>query len=239
MCTACTRRAHTPRSRAQHAQVARMLGVHWSRHAQAACLMSRPKTLVATLKHHKAARTMSRHQIGVATPLIPIQVATSKQGRDFVSLANPRASRDANPMTRPLGRPSQVATPTPCRDLPSDPITQIRSRPQNGVATSVPNKPGRDVNSMSRPPFQPNQNNEVATSKRGHDTKSPVSSCDAKIPKLPSLRPTATQPCRDATSWSRPHAQTSQVATSDRCCDLKAVLFCNDLPLFFFFSILQ
>ena len=53
--------------------------------------LSRPKTLVATLSHHKAARIMSRHQIGVATPLRPLQVATSKRGRDTVSHSQPQA----------------------------------------------------------------------------------------------------------------------------------------------------
>ena len=53
--------------------------------------LSRPKTLVATPNHHKAARTMSRHQIGVATPLRPLQVATSKWSRDIVSPAQPQS----------------------------------------------------------------------------------------------------------------------------------------------------
>ena len=39
----------------------------------------------------KATKIMSRHQIGVATPLRPLQVATSKRGRDTVSPAQPQA----------------------------------------------------------------------------------------------------------------------------------------------------
>ena len=64
--------------------------------------LSRPKTLVETPNHHKAARTMSRHQIGVATPFL---------------LPSPKLGRNANPMSRlqfPIG---QVATLVPCRDL--------------------------------------------------------------------------------------------------------------------------
>ena len=53
--------------------------------------LSRPKTLVPTPNHHKAARTMLRHQIDVATSLRPLQVATSKRGRDTVSPAQPQA----------------------------------------------------------------------------------------------------------------------------------------------------
>ena len=144
---------------------------------------------------------MLRHKIGVATPLRPIQVATSKRGRDTVSPAKPKAR------SRPPERPSQVATPTPCCDLPSGSITLIRSRPQSGVATSVPSRPGRDINSMSRPSFQHSQN------KRGRDLKTrsrhQIHSVllRRKNPRSPSLRPTATQPGRDTTSWSRPHAQ--------------------------------
>ena len=115
-------RVHTARSRTQRAHVARMLGLHWSRPAQAACLMSRPKTLVATPKHHKATGTMSRHQIGVATPLSHLQVATSKRGRDIVSPAQPQArSRHRN----------QVATSLEtnlCRDIVF--MSRPRSCPQ-------------------------------------------------------------------------------------------------------------
>ena len=79
----------------------------WSRALPrtAAPALFRPKAQVVTPNHHKAAKTMSRHQIGVATPLRPIQVATSKRGRDTVS--------PAQPQTR-----SQY--PKPSRDLPGD-----------------------------------------------------------------------------------------------------------------------
>ena len=53
--------------------------------------LSRPKTLVATPNHHKAARIMLRHQIGVPKPLKPLQVVTSKLGRDTVSPAQPQS----------------------------------------------------------------------------------------------------------------------------------------------------
>ena len=91
--------------------------------------LSRPKTLVVTQNHHKAARTMSRHQIDVATSLRPIQVATSKRGRDTVSPAQPQArSRHQN----------QVATlleTNLCRDVVSAQSEQTRSQPQDEVAT--------------------------------------------------------------------------------------------------------
>ena len=66
--------------RAQSAQVVRMLGVHLSRHAQAACPRSRPHFDVATSRQPKSCRdikSMSRHhsersrsrpQNGVAIP---------------------------------------------------------------------------------------------------------------------------------------------------------------------------
>ena len=92
----CAHTAHAvPRSwallRAQQAGRARMLA--WSR-AQLRLLRlpsSRPKAQVVTPNHHKATRIMSRHQIDVATPLRPLQVATSKRGHDTVSPAQPQA----------------------------------------------------------------------------------------------------------------------------------------------------
>ena len=95
-------RAHTARAvptswallRAQqacHAHVARMLGVHLSRHAQATC----PQVSTSLrCRDIKAAKIMSRHQIDVATPLRTLQVATSKRGRDTKPpVANPPRSR--------------------------------------------------------------------------------------------------------------------------------------------------
>ena len=120
-------------SRAQPAQIASMLGVHLSRHAQAAC------SQVATslrCRDMKATKIMSRHQIDVTTPLRTLQVATLKRGRDTKPpVANPPRSR----------RQFHVAT----------------SHTVAYVATSIyvttpffPNqsKPGRDFNFMSRPP---------------------------------------------------------------------------------------
>ena len=89
--------------------------------------LSRPKTLVATPNHHQAARTMSRHQIGVATPLRPLQVANSKRGRDLKTGSRHRFSCPA---------PSQVATP-------------------NQIATLLETNLCRDIDFMSRPRFFP------------------------------------------------------------------------------------
>ena len=180
---------------------------------------------------HKAARTMSRHQIGVSTPLRPIQVATTKRGRNTVSPAQPQARlrhqnqvatlletnlcRDINFMSRPRFCPKwdfQVATPK-SRSRP--PTLLPMSRPQNDVATSNPT--GQITTS----------NFQVATPK-GHPTSRPQIHVATLLlpqseqtrsrhqihsvllrrqnPRSPSLRPTATQPGRDATSWSRPHA---------------------------------
>ena len=85
------------------------------------------------------------------------------------------------------------------------------------VATSTQLSPisatSRRHFSMSRPPLLPPMSrpqNDVATSiPTGQNPKSSI------------LRPTATQPSRDATSWSRPQVQPNQVATSNRCRDLK------------------
>ena len=119
-------RAHTARAvpmswallRAHPAQVVSMLGVHWSRHAQAAC---------------------------------------------------PRPSRDIVPRSRPPEQLSQVATSTPCRDLPSGQLKPPRSRPQNGVAIPTSKgqpEPCRDIKSVSRHhsgQSRPRHQNQVAT----------------------------------------------------------------------------
>ena len=92
--------------------------------------LSRPKTLVATSNHDKAARIMSRHQIGVATPLRPLQVATLKRGRDIVSLAQPQARSQHQTRSRPSWRLTYVATSISCRDIASALNGLSRSRRQ-------------------------------------------------------------------------------------------------------------
>ena len=83
-CCCAQSRLVAPMSRAQLAQVARMLGVHLSRHAQAAC--PKPGRDIVPGRDLLEASPMSRHQIGVVTPLWTIQVATSRRGRDTPSL---------------------------------------------------------------------------------------------------------------------------------------------------------
>ena len=137
--------------------------------------LSRPKTLVATPNHHKAARTMSRHQIGVATPLRPLQVANSNRCRDTISPAQPQArSQHLNPVTTFLetnvcrdinfmSRPHlctqwdfQVATPKiqVATSLCSPHRTPL-SRPKKTLVATPnllsPIQPGRDVHFWSRP----------------------------------------------------------------------------------------
>ena len=149
--------AHTPRSRAQRAQVARMLGVHWSRHAQAACPRSRPQS--SRSRHQTTTRqpescrdikSVSRRQPHVATSLPPNetnQVVTSKIG-----------SRLQFPTC-------QVVTSIPCRDLLSILTTT------NQVATSLLGRDlletnlCRDIDFMSRPRSCPQWDFQVATSK--------------------------------------------------------------------------
>ena len=112
---------------------------------------------------------MSRHQIGVTTPLKPLQVATSKRGRDTVSLPSPQTrSRHKN----------QVATlleTNLCRDI------NFMSRHRfchSEISRSRRQKPGcdlphyypcRDIISMSQRCFCPTKADQVATSLPGRD----------------------------------------------------------------------
>ena len=148
-------RAHCPRSAqvvgaaARTASRSRACRAH-SQHrscAQAAC------TQVATslrCRDTKAARIMSRHQIGVATPPRPLHVTTSNRCRDIVSPAQPKPGRDIKTRSRPSWRRTYVATSISCRDLVSahngisrsrPPLQPLMSRHQIHVATPfLPNK---------------------------------------------------------------------------------------------------
>ena len=127
-------------SRAQPAQVARLLSVRWSRHAQVACPRSRPQN------------SRSRHPISTG------QVATSNRCRDQpLLLPQERPCRDPKPWSR---HQTTTRQPEPCRDINSvsrHHSGQSKSRPQNGVATSflLPNpKPGRDTKTRSLPSWR-------------------------------------------------------------------------------------
>ena len=110
---------------------------------------------------------MSRHQLGVATPLKPLQVATSRRGRDTTSLPTPL------PMSRPHFDVATSRQPESRRDIKSvsrHHSVLSRSRRQFHVATSwrltyvatsnpcrdLPDCcPCRDVKMMSRHQAQP------------------------------------------------------------------------------------
>ena len=125
----------------------KLINVHWSRHAQAAC----PQVATSLrCRDTKAARIMSRHQIGVTTPPRPhhvatpprqLHVATSNRCRDIVSPDQPKPGRDLpgdEPMSRHqfhvaisflpiVGFPGRE-TKIPGRDLPhSRPCCDIKS----------------------------------------------------------------------------------------------------------------
>ena len=165
-------------SRAQPAQVARMLGVHLSRHAQAAC------PLVATslrCRDIKATKIMSRHQIDVTTPLRTLQVATSKRGRDtkpppcslnHVATSNrcrdtPQAypGRDTKTWSRPSCRLAYVATSNSCRDTVSAHSGLSRSRHRNPCRDLPHCHPCRDM----RRRFLLTKVDQVATPLPGRD----------------------------------------------------------------------
>ena len=180
-CVVARSRAHTTKSCAQRAHVARMLGVLWSRHAQAACLMSRHKNTtrqpkpccdIKSVSRHHSVLSRSRPQNGVATPFL---------------LPSPKPGRDTETRSRPPWRPTYVATSISCRDLVSAHSGISRSRHQNpgrdlpqchscrdlknDVATSNQLSPisatSRRHFSMSRPPLLPPMSrpqNDVATS---------------------------------------------------------------------------
>ena len=125
-------------SRAQPAQVASMLGVHWSRHAQAAC----PRPGRDIVPRSRPPEKLS-------------QVTTSTPCRDlpFTQLKPPR-SRPQNGIATPVS----IVQAEPCRNIKSvsrHHSGQSRSRHQNQVTTLLEATLCRDINFMSRPRFCP------------------------------------------------------------------------------------
>ena len=80
-----------------------------------------------------------------------VLVTTPRPGRDLLPLPIPRPSCDIISKSRPPGRPSQVVTSIPCRDLLSAQHRQTRSRPQNGVATPMAVSPPATPKTGRRP----------------------------------------------------------------------------------------
>ena len=153
---------------------------------------SRPQKWGCDTNFHRAGRTMSRHQIGVVTPLRPIQVATPKPGRDppggysmsrhqfYVATSFLPQWTFQVATLKSKSRPAFVPlTERPCRDP--------KPWSQRQTTTRQP-EPCRDINSMSRHHGQ------------------------CLLPRH-QYRSSA-QPGHDFHLWSRPHVQPNQVATS-------------------------
>ena len=277
-------RAHTARAvpmswallrsqQAGRAHVARTASAGRAQRAQVARIAPRSWVQVAT-SFRCPVQARSRHRFQVATSWKLTHVATSNWCRDTTQSTSGRDLKTGSRHRFSCPASSQVATLEPGRDPPGD---SPMSRHQFHVATSFPNRPGRDVSSMSRPPGdQPMSQHQfhvatsflptvgfpgrdaklqvttshtpthVATSKmmsRPQLSSAPFLLCRDSIfffhvatslaathvatsiptgqnPRSSILRPTTTQPGRDATSWSRPHIQPNQVATSNPCRDL-------------------
>ena len=140
---------------------------------------------------------MSRHQIGVATPLSPLQVATSKRGRDTVSPAQPPSQVVTSffSRTRPPGaslmsqhRFHVTTSFLPIVGLPSR-DTEIHVATSHTAAHVATSNPCRDAVSA-----QPKQ-----TRSRRHFLVAP-SRCSSRLPPCRSQGqpvPASTKPGRD------------------------------------------
>ena len=175
---------------------------------------------------------MSRHQIGVATPLRPLQVATSISCRDILET---NLCRDIVLMSRPprmlsmSRRQNDVATSSllshchPCRDIQFMSRHQFLlavSRHQNGVATPLQSPSVATSKMVSRPQVT------SAPFLRRHDVAFPcrdVSYCypcrDLKLMSRHPIQPAATQPDRDVhflVATSRPTTPGRDLITMSR-----------------------
>ena len=112
-------------SRAQPAQVARMLGVHLSRHAQAAC--PKPGRDIVPGRDLLEASPMSRHHSGQSRSRLPGGVATP------VLCPHRCPCRDIKMMSRHQAWPNHCH---PCRDLAMMSRHQACSAAATHVATS-------------------------------------------------------------------------------------------------------
>ena len=135
-----------PTGRAHVARTARACRDLVGRGLVATCPGSLPQVATSLrCRDIKAARIMSRHQIGVATPLSQLQVATSWRltyvatsisCRDLVSATVRLPGRDTEIHVATSHTVAHVATSNPCRDTISAQPKQTRSRLQIDVATS-------------------------------------------------------------------------------------------------------
>ena len=140
---------------------------------------------------------MSRHQIGVATPLSPPQVATSKRGRDTVSPAQP-PSQVATSFFQvaTFWSFTYVATSFPCHDLVPAHSGTPRSRHRNPCRDLPHCRPCRDIKFMSRRRFRPAKADQVTTPLPGRDLTLLLKASSMSQPRLtsPSLNQTRSQP---------------------------------------------
>ena len=185
---------------------------------------------IKSVSRHHSGHSRSRPQNGVATPFL---LPSPKPGRDTETRSQPSwrltyvatstSCRDFVPVHSVIPR-SRRQNPSrdlphchPCRDLKNDVAT---SNPTGQITTSNFQVATPKGHLTLRPqfhvatPFSPKS--EQTMSQPQNDVATPIHNVllRRQNPWSPSLRPTTTQPGRDATSWSRPHAQPNQVATS-------------------------
>ena len=173
------------------------------------------------------------------------QVATSFPGRDFISRSRPpgrptyvatsSSCRDLNSQQARSRRQfhvatswrlTYVATSISCRNITSAHNGHSRSQHRNPCRGLPHCRPCRDINFMSRHCFCSTKTDQVATSLPCRDLTCYHPRRDLKMMSRHQAASQGFQPCRHSSqiatsiSWSRPHAQPNQVATSYRCRDL-------------------
>ena len=124
-------------------------------------------------EHSKPVANMSRAQLAQVARSTCAGRAHSAQVvgacRDLLTLPSPSQGRDITSRSRPPGRPSQVATSTPCRDLPSAQPKQPRSRPKKWGRDTNFNRAGKTMSRHQIGVATPPRPIQVATPKPGRD----------------------------------------------------------------------
>ena len=160
---------------------------------------------------------MSRHRFHVVTSHTVAHVVTSNSCHDFNS-QHARSRRQFHVATS--WRLTYVATSTSCRDIASVHNGHSRSRHRNPCRDLPHYRPCRDIKFMSRHRFCSTKTDQVATSLPYRDLPCCQPRRNLKMMSRHQAASQGFQPCRHSSqvatsiSWSRPHAQPNQVATS-------------------------
>ena len=172
---------------------------------------------ITLVSRHRSAHSGRDTRTRSRPPGRPTYVATSSSCRDLNS-QQARSRHQFHVATS--WRLTYVATSISCRDIASAHNGHSRSRHRNPCRDLPHCRPCRDIKFMSQHRFCSTKTDQVGTSLPCHDLTCCHPRRDLKMMSRHQAASQGFQPCRHSSqvatsiSWSRPHAQPNQVATS-------------------------